>query len=48
MISATLTGYLGNGPFYPYDGFEMNKCRDTWWTNLLYINNLVNVDKKWY
>ena len=23
------------------DGFELNQCKGTWWTNLLYINNIV-------
>lgn len=45
MFSATLTKYLGTGPMYPKDGFEINKCQDTWWTNLLYINNLVKTDQ---
>lgn len=45
MISACLTRYLGDGPLYPEGGFEMNYCTDTWWTNLLYVNNLVNTDK---
>ena len=39
MISATLTKYMGQGPLYPKDGFEIDQCKDTWWTNLLYINN---------
>lgn len=41
MISATLTKYLGSGPAYPVNGFEYNSCKDTWWANLLYINNFV-------
>ena len=44
MISAALTPYLGTGPFYPKDGFELDRCRTTWWTNLLYINNLIKCD----
>lgn len=41
MISQTLTKYLGTGPLYPKDGFEENRCRKSWWTNILFINNLV-------
>jgi hypothetical protein len=44
MFLITLLRYLGNGPIYPLDGFEKNMCQDTWWTNLLYINNLVKSD----
>lgn len=31
---------MGEGPIYPKDGFEPNRCRNDWWTNLLLINNL--------
>ena len=44
MVSATLTRYFGKGPLYPADGFEVNQCKDTWWTNLLYINNFAKTD----
>jgi hypothetical protein len=46
MISACLTKYLGDGPFYPKDGFETNYCKDTWWQNLLYINNFGSLNEK--
>jgi len=45
MISACLTKYFGNGPFFAPDGFEINQCRESWWTNLLYVNNLVRTEK---
>ncbi len=35
FFSIALSRYLGDGPFYPKNGFEINFCRDTWWTNLL-------------
>lgn len=53
MISACLTKYLGSGPFFPPNGFEINYCSNSWWTNLLYVNNFVNLDQlclaiSWY
>lgn len=35
--------YVGNGPVWPDAGFEVDQCRATWWSNLLFINNLVKV-----
>ena len=43
MFNACLSRYLSTGPFYPLNGFETNFCSNSWWTNLLYLNNLVNV-----
>ncbi|CAC5409716.1 unnamed protein product [Mytilus coruscus] len=45
--------YIGNGPFWPKDGFEKNYCKNTWWWNLLYINNFKPVSEEcfawaWY
>lgn len=40
MISICLSRYFGDGPLFPENGFEENYCKDTWWKNLLYINNL--------
>ena len=31
--------------FFSPNGFEIDQCRETWWTNLLYINNLVKTEK---
>jgi len=46
MTYVPLAKYLANGPFYPQStGFDVDECRDTWWTNLLYVNNLVKSDK---
>lgn len=45
MFAATLTPYLGDGPFYPKNGFEYNRCRDTWWTNLIFLNNIVRAEQ---
>lgn len=39
LFATCLTQYLGNGPEYPTkEGFNPD-CRETWWRNLLYINN---------
>ena len=44
LFASNLTQYLGSGPNYPKDGFEPS-CKESWWTNLLYINNLVKIDQ---
>lgn len=36
---ATLFKYFGSGPHWPEDPDKM--CKTNWWTNLLYINNIV-------
>ena len=36
--------YIGDGPLWPYmDHGHMvyDTCKDHWWTNLLYVNNIV-------
>ena len=48
MFNACLSRYLSDGPFYPKNVFETNFCSNTWWTNLLYVNNLVNVQTPVY
>ncbi|XP_056006926.1 nose resistant to fluoxetine protein 6-like [Ostrea edulis] len=53
MISACLGRYLGDGPRWPKAGFEKDFCRNNWWRNLLYINNLFHNDDQclkasWY
>lgn len=45
MVYVPLFKYWGSGPMWPVNGIERNYCEDSWWTNLLYINNLVRVDK---
>lgn len=45
-FSATLTKYLDVGPLYPKSGNEHDSCKDSWWSNLLYINNLLDWDGK--
>ncbi|XP_052790475.1 nose resistant to fluoxetine protein 6-like isoform X1 [Mya arenaria] len=53
MFYIPLVKHWGNGPIWPQQGIEINDCKDTWWTNLLYVNNLVRTDKmcmgwSWY
>ena len=45
MISLNLSKYFGSGPFYPKDGFESMYCKNTWWTNALFVNNFVDESK---
>ena len=45
MTEATLSPYFADGPIYPPNGFEVDYCEDSWWRNLLYINNLFDMDK---
>ncbi|XP_076451827.1 uncharacterized protein LOC143287601 [Babylonia areolata] len=45
MVFCCLHIYLGGGPLWPQVLEAADDCKDSWWTNLLYVNNLVNVDK---
>ena len=40
MTYVPLFKYLGDGPKWPYDGWDKDECEDTWWTNMLYINTI--------
>lgn len=40
MLYVPTVKYWADGPFWPQNGFEINECRDTWWRNMLYINNV--------
>ncbi len=44
IFNANLSRYIGNGPFFPNDGYEVDSCKTNWWQNLLYINNFFNFD----
>ncbi|CAF1405402.1 unnamed protein product [Rotaria magnacalcarata] len=44
LIHINLSSYLGQGgPVYPVNGSETSTCRQTWWRNLLYINNFFDM-----
>lgn len=40
-ISASLAVYMANGPFWMQNGYDP-MCAKNWWTNVLYVNNLVD------
>lgn len=54
LAHSTLLYRLGNGPFWDRVNFsERQFCRDNWWTNLLFLDNYINVEEKclihsWY
>ena len=45
MFYVPLFKYWSNGPFWPQMGVEIDECKDSWWQNLLYINNLIDSNK---
>ncbi|XP_043188098.1 nose resistant to fluoxetine protein 6-like [Amphibalanus amphitrite] len=53
---ATLEMYLGSGPWWSFASSEdsgAQLCRENWWKNMLYINNLVDMNRQcisqtWY
>lgn len=41
---ATVVPYFGNGPtWYAVDALSRG-CKENWWHNLFYVNNLVKYD----
>ncbi|XP_053380233.1 nose resistant to fluoxetine protein 6-like [Mercenaria mercenaria] len=46
MLYVPTFKYWAYGPFWPQTGLDVNECKDTWWTNLLYINNVYKADKQ--
>lgn len=52
-VYVSLNRYWSDGPLWPENGMEKDFCKDTWWKNLLYINNIVDRDNQcfgwaWY
>ena len=41
---ATLVVHVGSGPYWDNIKLMSDKCRANWWTNLLYINNIVRYE----
>jgi hypothetical protein len=46
MVYIPLFPYLGSGPMWAKDGMELNYCKDSWWYNLLYINNFRTIGEQ--
>ncbi|CAH1797227.1 unnamed protein product [Owenia fusiformis] len=42
MVFTCLQPYFGDGPVYPMETTELSYCEKHWWTNLLFINNIVH------
>lgn len=45
FFSIFLTKYLGSGPMYPNNGFELPICRTRFWKNLLYLSNFQDTNE---
>jgi len=48
-VLASLFVYFGDGPLWLYTDPEYDTygaCKDNWWTNLLYVNNLVHSNRQ--
>ena len=46
MLYVPTARYFTMGPLWPQStGFEVDECKDTWWKNILYINNIVEPEK---
>ena len=46
MVYTVLMKYWFLGPQWPQDNDSFSStCSENWWVNLLYVNNLVRVDK---
>ncbi|XP_069123541.1 nose resistant to fluoxetine protein 6-like [Argopecten irradians] len=53
FLEMSLFRYAGDGPFFLKDGVDGDLCRKSWWTNILYINNVVKAKEmcfnwSWY
>lgn len=53
MVFTTLMRYWGSGPMWPTGDVPYDNCKTAWWTNLLYVNNFVHLEKScigwtWY
>jgi hypothetical protein len=41
-VYVVLLQYWGDGPLWSETGMDVDYCRNTWWKNILYVNNLVD------
>ncbi|KAK7497006.1 hypothetical protein BaRGS_00011742 [Batillaria attramentaria] len=53
FFNTALQPYLGSGPFWPDRDGSRKACEESWWTNMLYINNFAHLNYKcegegWY
>ena len=39
LVNVSLFRYFGDGPEWPAGGTDRDQCKESWWWNLLYINN---------
>ncbi len=47
LSSVTLMPHITRGPMWPQHASVLDgDCPKVWWSNLLYINNIVNLDKR--
>nr|KAG5703831.1 hypothetical protein BaRGS_031465 [Batillaria attramentaria] len=45
FLYVSVQPHLGRGPAWLAEFNDRDNCKTTWWTNLLYLNNFVKVDK---
>lgn len=46
FFTSTWFAYVQDGPIWPRASeIDRGFCRKNWWTNLLFINNIVNADE---
>ena len=45
MFYVCLSKYFNNGPYWAPEVLAPDDCKDTWWKNILYVNNIVESDK---
>ena len=45
MLLSTLFPYMFNGPLWGrYMSFLVDRCKTNWWVNMIYMQNLINVE----
>lgn len=46
-IYALMLIHLGSGPIWNKKiGMESENCRESWWLNVLFVNNYINPEKQ--